>query len=490
MRKYFVIGAILILMVLGTAVVNAQATEIDNFSSGERNFTTDEAATLFARDQASTAEGGWRKLKLVNLVGGAQSTARVTSALQNQLRISTEDDGQYEVTVIWDGEDNTNVWDGDSIDFQGLGGLDLVYDDSSPPEQIADGILVTIVGWDGRDVDLAFTVYTDEDNFSTATYQVRGNIFVGSYDVALCFFEGCFSVAGGSGADFTNVGAIVMEVKSMQPGADITLDLTFADPTRDFGDLPDSYTTTISDTAAQLDVNEEGARHSRGNTYLGACVTRELNGQPGDAADSDGCDDGIQVIGTDNTRWQNGPNGGAVRVTWNSPDRIGDSGSGNGSACLDGWINWDHRDSDSSNHTFETSTNFSAEQKFIIRGLRLQTNSFSALTQDITFDVPEGYFPGGSGDPLDLASRWRIYPVSYDAEGEGFCPTDGLGLEGFKGYIINGEVEDYIWGFTPTAVSLQSTSASTSSSVLLGLVAIFALTLVSAGALIYRRQLR
>jgi hypothetical protein len=46
----------------------------------------------------------------------------------------------------------------------------------------------------------------------------------------------------------------------------------------------------------------------------------------------------------------------------------------------------------------------------------------------------------------DLAARWRIYPVN---DSDGSLPDGGLGLAGYKGYIINGEVEDYIWGFTP-----------------------------------------
>lgn len=52
----------------------------------------------------------------------------------------------------------------------------------------------------------------------------------------------------------------------------------------------------------------------------------------------------------------------------------------------------------------------------------------------------------------------------------------------------NGFTTGTFGGGSPTAVTLQSTSASTST--LLGLAAIFALTLVSAGALIYRRQTR
>jgi hypothetical protein len=75
--------------------------------------------------------------------------------------------------------------------------------------------LVSVIGWDGLDIDLNFTIYTDANNYSVATYQVRGNAFVSSYDVALCFFEGLFYnlLAPLVPADFTDVGAIVLEVE-------------------------------------------------------------------------------------------------------------------------------------------------------------------------------------------------------------------------------------------------------------------------------------
>jgi hypothetical protein len=474
--------SVLALMVVLVSSVQAQALSIDSFNTGEQSLSQQNSGTV-SEAVAGGMLGGYRKIVAEQTVASNLASINVDVVTDpGALQLSATDSANYVVRVVWDGDSGSAT----TINPTGLGSVDLVFDNSEPPVQIADGILLSIIGWDGRDIDLNFTIYTDANNYSVATYQVRGNAFVSSYDVALCFFEGCFTPAGANGgADFTNVGAIVLEVESVQAGADITLDLTFVDPTRDFGDLPDSYTTLIPSTTSQLDVNEHGARHSRGNSYLGNCVTRELNGQPDLAALVDGCDNGIEPIGTNpQGQWQNIANGGAVRVTWSSPDLVSDSFFGNGSVCLDGWVNWDHRDPDPANHTFETSANFTAAQKHVVQGLKLATTSFTSLTRDVTFNVPAGYFPGGAGSATDLAARWRIYPVDSD----GNCPTGGLGLDGYKGYIINGEVEDYIWGFTPTAVSLQSFTPASTNLPILGLVAVAALAVLSFGVYVVRRE--
>lgn len=464
---------------------HAQTTiPIDDYSSGAQNLiinADDPAMMVFGETAASQAVGEWRKARIEKLPGSDDRLLNaVVSTTLEDFSITSGNGVDWRVTVIWDG-DNSDNWDGDPTDISHNNfTVDLV---NVNDEQIADGILLTVVDWDANDIDVTFIVYSGAANSSTATYEVRGNVFVDPYDVSLCFFEGCFETTTGTGADFEAVTAIVMIVESVDSSADITLDLTFAGPSRDFGDLPDSYTTLISSTTSPLDPAEEGPRHSRGNIYLGTCVSTELNGQPSSEANLDDCDDGIVPIGTNlDGQWVNGANGGTVSVTWTSPDTIGQSGAGNGSACLDGWINWDHRHSNSANHTFEDSANFDASEKHVVRGHKLATTSFGALTQNIRFDVPAGYFPGGTGDPVDLASRWRIYPVDEDGE----CPDGGLGVDGYKGYIINGEVEDYIWGFTPTSVALIGFQASTVA--LPWVVGVLVLTLLTGLLLVVRRR--
>ena len=54
---------------------------------------------------------------------------------------------------------------------------------------------------------------------------------------------------------------------------------------------------------------------------------------------------------------------------------------------------------------------------------------------------------------------------------------------------MSGEVEDYNWGFGPTAVSLQSFSPAAGSTLpIIGFVTVLALAIVSLGAVIVRRE--
>lgn len=252
----------------------------------------------------------------------------------------------------------------------------------------------------------------------------------------------------------------------------------------DWGDLPDTYDTTFAEDGPRHIINE--------NLYLGECVDADANGQPvaGATGDDTGTpqngttilgtpsctddEDGITPIGTGGTpRWLNGPGGGTVQVTWASA-------ATNGAACLDGWIDWHHAVATSgSTNSFETTTGpvpgggtpeYTLTDKHVVQG-RLITSTLAgpSFTQNITFTVPSGYFAASGGDPINLAMRWRIYPV----DGDGNCPAGGID---YTGLITGGEVEDYVSPFRPTAVSLsQNATTAPSASQTLPLVAAFLL---------------
>ena len=194
--------------------------------------------------------------------------------------------------------------------------------------------------------------------------------------------------------------------------------------TNDFTDLATSYGL---------------ARHVAAHTlWLGPNVTDEasavLNGD-------NLSDDGV----TRPTPWQDGANGGSVSV----------SVSGAGPGCLHAWIDWN------GDGTFDEGT------EHII-------NAGVGGTTTYTFDVPTGSFPG-SGANLLFPARFRLYAT---------CPAASETAP--YGTSANGEVEDYIFGFFPTALTLEHFSVSQRTTPWAW--ALLPAILVSAGGLLWLRR--
>jgi len=318
--------------------------------------------------------------------------------------------------VTWDGDDADS---GTTLDLDGLGGIDLV-------DSTNDGIVINVNSWDNRDIDITVTIYSNT-NSSEAILQLRGDEIDTETPFGLSFSDD-FTTASGSGADFTDVGAIQMEIQTIDTGADVALNVTLIDPTRDFGDLPDTYSNTL--------LTDSGARHTIGSIYLGSSVDSELDGVESsgatgdDVADGDD-EDGVTIVGTDENRWQNGTDGGAVAITHSAP---GDFKL----ACVNGWIDW-NEDND-----FDDADEFVVNQQIV-----------SGAGRRFSFDVPADTFGETGPYTVTLNSRWRIYPNT----GGNIRCTDEPAVS-VTGYVSNGEVEDYQWRFDgPTAITLLSLTA-------------------------------
>ncbi len=435
-----------------SAIPTTPEIMIDGFDTGQQIVFTSEdfggSNPAFSIVSASAAIGGSRKARLDSV--DASLRVRPNASIPNpNLNVGTGDPViDWTATIIWDGTLAASGWNGTDIAFDQMN-VDLI---NVSEDVVADGIFFSVVGWEGNNIDITLRIYSSAADWSEATYEVRGDGDIGDYEVSLPFFEiGVFDTHGGSGANFDSVVAIVLTVETVESGADIVLDLTASGPTRDFGDLPDSYKTTLA---------EDGPRHSRGNIFLGETVSSELDARvPLDGTGDGDTDDGIVPVGTDatGTRWVNGANGGAVEVTWTSPFN-------DGRACLDGWIDWHYDVATNGNpDSFEETTGpipgggtavYSLAEKHVVQGHRLSGIGDPPFTDTIAFNVPTGYFDTEGGEPIGLASRWRIYP----ADVAGNCLNGGID---YFGYIENGEVEDYIWGFTPTAVGLIGFQTST-----------------------------
>lgn len=196
----------------------------------------------------------------------------------------------------------------------------------------------------------------------------------------------------------------------------------------DFGDLPNSYNITT--------LGQNGARHAVGNLYLGSAVAAENVAAPDANANSDVQDDGITR--SFSTPWRPG-NTVYVDAVVN-----GDGG------YLVGWMDWNN------------DGTFNQPEDRVVFG------SLPAGTHHLPITIPAGYVTGTA-----LFSRFRLYAGVQDAP----LPT---------GAKINGEVEDYHWGFSPTAVNLTGFSARPEAAWGGGLLA--GLLLLAAVVLVFRRR--
>jgi len=175
----------------------------------------------------------------------------------------------------------------------------------------------------------------------------------------------------------------------------------------DYGDLPASFGNTRA--------SDNGARHQIGTLYLGSLV----DGEP-DGAESAG------AVGDDYTAWDDGDGVSVLSAErWTPGAQVSlRADVRGGSGFLVGWFDWDG------------SGTFSGPQEEAI------VWPVSAGQNTLTLTVPNTYQTGRS-----LYARFRLYASQPAAP----APT---------GEVVNGEVEDYLWNFTPTAVNLSSFKAA------------------------------
>jgi hypothetical protein len=170
----------------------------------------------------------------------------------------------------------------------------------------------------------------------------------------------------------------------------------------DFGDLPDTYHTTLE---------QNGARHSfppygELTTYLGTSVDNENNGEPSENANLDNGDDGVKIDGVplDNN------------ITIDAGTTINLEITTHGEGYLNAWIDW-NGDGDFDDTNEQIATNIGANNNIISLN----------ITTPLSYD-----------EDRKIYARFR-YSLEQD-----LAPT---------GNAIDGEVEDYMFhlkgGFEP-----------------------------------------
>ncbi len=189
----------------------------------------------------------------------------------------------------------------------------------------------------------------------------------------------------------------------------------------DFGDLPALYANTL--------FGDDGARHTNNGLRLGTTWDVDSNGQESNQADGDGADDdGVFRTGV----WSVG----------NGPLQVNATGNG----CLNVWIDW-NQDGD-------------------LAGEQVLTNvPVLAGNNDLVVNVP------GNVDNQSLYARIRLTPEDSGG-GCNNAEAYAAGVATPLGAAAGGEVEDYHWFFSPTAITLEGMQVQRSTTSLLTVVVV------------------
>jgi hypothetical protein len=307
--------------------------------------------------------------------------------------------------VQWDGVDGSIA-----LNTTGLNGFDLTEGG------VHNAIAVTVIAND-LPANLVFTIHSGA-NASAVTIALPGGITTASPPVTFAAPFVAFTTLSGSGANFTSAGAIELLIDGFNDSTDVTLhDVHLTG--QDWGDLPNTYRTRNG---------VDGPRHTAGTLFLGPTIdTSEPEGIPSIPADGDDTsasndEDGVEP--TPGVNWVSGPSGGSVNVTVTG-----------GPGCLSAWIDWGN------------DGNFTEGGDNVLSNVAVSTGM-----NTLTFAVPSNPASG------QFYARFRLYAPDTG----GTCTT----ARSHWGPAVNGEVEDYVWGFGPNAVALQSFSAAASTAVL------------------------
>ncbi|MCM2370512.1 SdrD B-like domain-containing protein [Aporhodopirellula aestuarii] len=182
------------------------AVTIDNFLTAQPSQPITETvvgSTTTSSPGAMSSGGGILgderdvEITIDNATSGSSSFEVVTGS--NQLVFSNGGDVEATLLVQYDGVDADGA--GLALDHTGLGGIDLTGGDDKSGLQVALRSDTVVTG------GLVVTIYTDATNFSTTTIDLPDNIASGTPLLVFVAFDD-FSVGGGTGADFTNVGAV------------------------------------------------------------------------------------------------------------------------------------------------------------------------------------------------------------------------------------------------------------------------------------------
>ncbi|RMF93607.1 MAG: PEP-CTERM sorting domain-containing protein [Candidatus Schekmanbacteria bacterium] len=130
----------------------------------------------------------------VQLISGAGVTVEADLGGFSVLDQSQNASSTASTTLTWDGIDNSP-----SLNPTGLGGIDITEGNNN------NGVSLTVL-FDDLPATIDISIYTDASNWSKYTINLPGGIYTTPQTYTALFSN--FIIQSGSGADFSNVGAI------------------------------------------------------------------------------------------------------------------------------------------------------------------------------------------------------------------------------------------------------------------------------------------
>lgn len=199
-KRSVVVACVGLLVLAGPA----SAAIIDDFSTGSLAFVP--ASSTSNSQTAGTMLGGERDETIVNTASSGGILAGVSGGAYSYGALNATGSA----LLSWDGTDGNAA-----LDPVGLGGVDLT--ESGVQTHFAIEILSNDFA-----ADLILTVYTAVGDFSQITVSTPGGIPSGPAQTLSIAFADLLPT--GAGADFTNVGAITLEIDgSLEPQLDVTI---------------------------------------------------------------------------------------------------------------------------------------------------------------------------------------------------------------------------------------------------------------------------
>jgi hypothetical protein len=289
--------------------------------------------------------------------------------------------------------------------------------------------------------------------------------YLAPYGSVDCTAQG--TAAEGQYGNIAKVVGNTCQPEAVRVNVDECVDVMDDDPshyvgTLDYGDLPDSFAMT---TLAQ-----NGARHSNLsdlNVTIGSTKDLEGDGFPNGAALGDDLNNEADEEGVyrpTGFNWSDGL-GELTVVVGVGGDTTPEQGN---VGCLTGWLDFHNGAGGGPDASFDDDGEYIIQNVAVMKG-----------ENQLTFPLPLGV-----ADDATFFGRFRLVPVV-----DGVCTQQPLG---YTGAAEGGEVEDQVFVFGPTAVSLAGFSAESSTFniilvVLLAAIGILILVILTVASFAVRR---
>lgn len=209
MKRFFGFAAVIFSVLLVVLPSTSEALIIDHFNVNQI-LTLSAPGSISSSVLGGAILGGERdiSLNLISGIGGVSIDSNISGlSILDQSGNSTV---KAKSTITWDGIDGSSA-----LDPIGLGGADLTESGAS------SGLGLGVV-FDDLPAKLELSVYTNAGNWSKATLNLPG-LILSPTNYIISFAS--FVTQAGTGADFSNVGAVSMLIDAtIAPGTDLQID--------------------------------------------------------------------------------------------------------------------------------------------------------------------------------------------------------------------------------------------------------------------------